>query len=968
MVSQPRTSNQDRKQNPEQQQDPIAWHAMPADQALQELQVQAREGLAADEARERLERHGRNRLREAYKRPTWKRFLDQFNNVLMIILIVAGVASLALGQPIDAGAIFGVVLIIALVGFIQEGKAEQALESIKNMLSPHAIVIRDGEHLEIDAEEVVPGDIVLIEGGDRIPADIRLIEARRFRTQEAALTGESEPVSKHSEPVDRDTDLAERNSMAFAGTMAVEGTARGLVVETGSSTELGRISEMLEDVETLQTPLLRHLDHAGKILAVIIVGAAALTAVFGVLVHGQPWTEMFMAAVGLAVASIPEGLPAIVTITLALGVQVMARRNAIIRKLPAVETLGSITTIFSDKTGTLTCNEMTAQAIAMADGEVHISGVGYGPEGSFHRGHYEDSNQDSGVTEGNALQPDNEPLLMSYLQAGVLCNDATLRKREGRWSITGDPTEAAFVVAAAKAGMDIDALRKRHQRLDAIPFESERKYMATLDREGDDGSTVIHVKGAPDRVIEMCDRVAVGQSSDQSSGQSQDQSSGEESANNPARQSGQPTGELDRDWWEEQISALSSRGLRVLAVARKDAGDAKTLSEDEAEHGLTLLGLIGLLDPPREAAVKAVATCLQAGIRPVMVTGDHGLTARAIADRLGLKHTGQVITGKQLEEYSDEDLRRHVREVDVFARAAPEHKLRLVQAAQANGEICAMTGDGVNDAPALKRADVGVAMGVGGTEVAKESAEMVLADDNFASIVNAVEEGRKVYDNIKKTITFILPTNGGQGLAIMVAVLAGTTLPVTPVQALWVNMVTAVTLGLALAFEPGERNLMHRAPRNPEAPLLDMFLLWRVVFVALLLLGAVYGMFLWIYMLEGGPVELARSGAVNMLVLGGAAYLINSRYLVGRSLSMEGVFGSRPVLIAIALVVVFQLLWTYTAPMQFLFDSASLGWHHWAVILAASVGLFLLVEAEKAVLRRRASTRKQLRYTNSSDL
>ncbi|MFY0990226.1 cation-translocating P-type ATPase [Halomonas sp. C05BenzN] len=900
------------EQNPNER---PSWHALSVKEALTRLDATP-QGLDRDEAGSRLARHGPNQLEQARGRPWWRRLLEQFNNILMLILLAASVASLGLGHHLDAAAILGVVLIIALIGFFQEGKAEQALESIRNMLSPRAQVLRDGRRGVIPAAELVPGDIVMVESGDRVPADLRLIEARRLRTEEAALTGESTPVDKGTEAVNSDADLGDRSSMAYASTIVVQGNALGLVVETGSHSEIGRISEMLRGVETLKTPLLQQLDRAGRVLAVFILGAALLTGLFGVLVHGQPVGEMFMAGVGLAVAAIPEGLPAIVTIGLALGVQAMARRNAIIRRLPAVETLGSISTIFSDKTGTLTRNEMTAQAIWLPSGEVRIDGVGFAPEGDFHE-------VEDGEAREEALDLDDHHALRHFLKVGVLCNDAELEEENGRWRIHGDPTEGALVVAAAKAGLTTARLRGDHDRQDAIPFESERKYMATLHAV--DGEQYLLVKGAPDRLLEMCHR---------------QRTNGDEEA-------------LDPELWEERIHALSSRGLRVLALAEKSVRDVHELADEHAEEELVLLGLVGLLDPPREEAIKAVKQCLQAGIRPVMVTGDHAVTARAIAEQLGFAHTDRALTGRDVEAMSDAELEEIILDVDVFARAAPEHKLRLVKAMQARGGICAMTGDGVNDGPALKRADVGVAMGIQGTEAAKEAAEMVLADDNFATIAAAIEEGRKVYDNIRKTITFILPTNGGQGLAIMLAVLGGTLLPVTPLQALWVNMVVAVTLGLALAFEDAEPDIMQRQPRDPGAALLDLFLLWRVVFVSVLLLVGVFAMFAWILLYQQGSEALARAGAVNMLVMGSAAYLINSRFLIHRSLSMRGIFGSRPVWIAIGLVVMLQLAWTYLPFMQLIFGSAALDAGHWLVILAGSMAIFLVVELEKWVLRRR---------------
>ncbi|WP_104203507.1 cation-translocating P-type ATPase [Billgrantia saliphila] len=896
------------------------WHAMTGDEALERLEAESK-GLDDDEAKRRLEQYGPNRLQQDEGKPWWKRLLAQFNNVLMLILIVAAIASLLLGKPLDAAVILGVVVIIALIGFFQEGKAEKALESIRGMLSPQASVLRGGREVRIDAEELVPGDIVQVESGDRVPADLRILEAKRLNAEEAALTGESTPVDKADEAVDEDAELAERSDMLFAGTIVAKGTATGVVVETGEHTEIGRISEMLRGVEQLKTPLVEQLDRAGRILALFIVGAALLTGAFGVLVHGQPWTEMFMASVGLAVAAIPEGLPAIVTISLALGVQAMAHKNAIVRRLPAVETLGSIATIFSDKTGTLTRNEMTAQAIRLPEGEFRLSGIGFAPEGDLHLA---PRDKERAVDEfGEAISLQDYPALAHFLEVGALCNDADLNEEEDGWCINGDPTEGALVVAAAKAGIDTRELRDAHPRQDAIPFDSERKYMATLNEH--DGKRLL-VKGAPDRLLEMC---------------SQERGSDGDA-------------ELDREAWEERIHELSSRGLRVLALAEKPADDLTgELSDTDAEEGLVLLGIVGLLDPPREAAIEAVKNCQQAGIRPVMVTGDHAVTARAIADQLGFARTDRALSGREIEEMSDEELERDITEVDVYARAAPEHKLRLVKAMQARGGICAMTGDGVNDGPALKRADVGVAMGVQGTEAAKEAAEMVLTDDNFATIVAAVAEGRKVYDNIRKSITFILPTNGAESLAILLAIVAGFTLPITGLQVLWVNMITAVTLGIALVFEPAEENVMTRQPRDSHAPLLDMFMLWRVILVSLLLVLAVFGIFAWILHGQGGSEALARSGAVNMLVAGEIVYLINSRYLLDSSLSWRGLFGSHAALVAIALVALFQLGWTYLPFMQMIFGTEGLSLLHWAVIAVAGVAVFLVVEAEKWLLRRR---------------
>jgi magnesium-transporting ATPase (P-type)/uncharacterized membrane protein (DUF373 family) len=919
-MAESRMTNENEKEQPE-----VAWHAMTGDQALYEL-YSSPQGLDDEEVDKRLREFGPNKLREAKTRPWWKRLLEQFSNLLILVLIAAGVVTLFLGHLVDAAAIFGVVVINGLIGFIQEGKAEKALESIKDMLSPEAMVIRNGRKGSIPAEELVPGDIVIIEAGDRIPADIRLLQARQLRTQEAPLTGESEAVDKNDEPVAEDAELAERTSIAHAGTIVAEGKGDGVVVRTGRYTEVGRISEMLEEVEEVQSPLLRKLDHFARVLTIVILIAAAAVFALGWTLGDQPASEMFLVAVAIAVAAIPEGLPAIVSITLALGVQSMARRNAIIRRLPAVETLGSVTTIFTDKTGTLTQNEMTAQAIALPDGEVKISGVGFAPDGTLTR-------------NDKKVDPEADILLRRFLIAGVLCNDSEMAKDEhGRWGIHGAPTEGAFVVAAAKAGWDAHKLRNRFRRLDAIPFDSARRYMATLDEDADRGMAVehggdrpvIHIKGAPEVILARCTTVA-----------------GLHGAE-----------DFDADAWSNKVADLSSRGYRVLALAQRPA-DGDQLHEADVDSDLQLLGLIGLLDPPRKAAIEAVRRCLKAGIRVKMVTGDHKLTALAIADQIGLKQTDEAMTGRALGNVSDEEMAGVVQRIDVFARAAPEHKLRLVRASQAAREVCAMTGDGVNDAPALKQADVGVAMGIEGTEAAKDAASVVLADDNFASIANAVEEGRKVYDNIRKTITFIVPTNGGQAMVILAAMaLGGTQLPVTPVQILWVNMVTAVTLGLALAFEPAESDIMDRPPRPTGEPILSRFLLWRVAFVSVLLMIAVFGVFTW-QMQAGADIQVARTMAVNMLVAGQLFYVFNSRYLLASSLSVRGIIGSRAVLIAVALVIALQLAWTYAPWLQLLFGSTPLEPWQWAIPLGIGVVIFLLVEIEKALFRWRNGRRQR---------
>ena len=888
------------------------WHARPVEEVLAALDSPDG-GLSSAEARARLERHGPNRLTPPPRRSALRRFLAQFDNLLIYVLIAAGVVTLLLGEMIDASVIAGVVVINALIGYIQEGKAEQALDAIRNMLSPQAVVLRDGHQVTIPAEEIVPGDRVLLASGDRVPADLRLIQANGLRVQEAALTGESLPVDKSTAPVDTAATLGDRSGMAYSATLVAQGQAVGVVVATGDDTELGRIGTMLAGVETLTTPLLAQMAVFGRWLTIGILVLTAVTFLFGVYVQGEPWPTMVMAAVGLAVAAIPEGLPAVMTITLAIGVTRMARRNAIIRRLPAVETLGSVGVICSDKTGTLTRNELTVQAVRTAAAAYTVSGIGYRPDGAVLR-------------DGRPLRAEEDggtdPALAALARAAVLCNDAELQ-RDGPddWTVAGDPTDGALLVLGVKAGLDPRRLAAERPRLGVVPFESEHKFMATLHRDGD-GPGLVCVKGAPERVLAMCDRVLG------------------------------PDGllPLDHAAWHARIDALAADGLRVLGVAGRPARPGATgLTPADVEEGLVLFGLCGLIDPAREEAMTAVRACREAGIRVKMITGDHAGTAQAIGRRFGLD--GPAVTGAELDRVDDAALVSLAHGTSLFARTTPEHKLRLVRALQATGQTVAMTGDGVNDAPALKRADVGVAMGRKGTEAAKEAASMVLADDNFASIAHAVEEGRTVYDNLRKTILFMLPTNGAQALVILAAVLAGTTLPITPVQILWVNMVTAVTLGLALAFEPPEADVMKRPPRPPAEPILPGHLIGRMVLVMALLVAASFGFFL-IHTGHGDPAPVARTMAVNALVMGEIFFLLSARAVTGPVLNRSGLFGSRPVWISISLMLALQLAFTYAPPMQRLFGTAALGWIDWAWMAAAGLAILLAVEAEKAAGRR----------------
>ncbi len=888
---------------------PPLWHHLDAEQVLRALDTTSG-GLSTEEAARRLTVHGPNRLRPPRQRGPVLRFLLQFHNVLIYVLLASAAITAMLGHVVDTSVILGVTLINAIVGFVQEGKAESALAAIRQMLSLHAMVLRDGQRREIAAEELVPGDWVLLQPGDKVPADLRLIDIKNLRIQEAVLTGEAEAVEKAVAPVSADAAIGDRANMAYSGTLVSYGQGIGLVVATGEQTEIGRISALLEQVEEIATPLLRQMAQFGRWLSAAIVLAAGATFAAGVFWRGLPPDAMFMAAVALAVAAIPEGLPAIMTIILAIGVQRMAGRNAIVRRLPAVETLGAVTVICSDKTGTLTRNEMTVQQVVTADRVFEVSGAGYAPIGGF-------------SVNSVPILPEQAADLQMIARAARLCNDAVLREQDGEWRVEGDPTEGALLTLTHKTGLDPVAEQERFHRVDSIPFESEHRFMATLHHDHH-GHGVIYIKGAPERVRAMC-------------------------ANEQGAEGPQP---LRLNYWQRRVEELAAAGQRVLAVAFRPTSETRCeLTFEDVEDGLILLGLLGISDPPREEAIRAVRQTQQAGIRVKMITGDHGVTARAIAARLGIGDGKKVLTGLELEALDDEALRAVVLEIDVYARASPEHKLRLVAALQANRQVVAMTGDGVNDAPALKRADIGVAMGMNGTEAAKEAADMVLADDNFVSIAHAVEEGRTVYDNLRKALLFLLPTNGAQALVIVAAILLGIALPITPVQILWVNMVTAVTLSLALAFEPAEANTMRRPPRDPGEPLLSGIMLWRIGVVSVLLVIAPLGLFLW-EAANGRPTAEARTLAVNALVMGEIFYLFNSRYIYGSVLSREGLLGSRPVLGTIGLMLLLQLAFTYLPPMQQLMGTTAISAADWGIVTLAGLALLLLVELEKAVWRR----------------
>lgn len=887
----------------------INWHALEAKDVLAELGSDGERGLNSTEVEKRCGQYGPNRLPEQKPTSAFLRFIHQFHNLLIYVLLATAGITALLAHWTDTLVILGVVLINATIGFVQEGKAEDALRAIRKMLSSHAMVMRDGKKSTIAAVDLVPGDIVTLQSGDKVPADIRLLAVKNLRIQEAVLTGESVPVEKQKEPVAVDAVLGDRFNLAYSGTLVTFGQAQGVVVATGARTEIGHISQMVSQVQTLVTPLLLQMAVFARWITGGVLVLSVLVFSFGMMVRAGDAVQMFMTVVGLAVAAIPEGLPAILTVTLAIGVQRLAGRNAIIRRLPAVETLGAVGIICSDKTGTLTRNEMTARSLVTAERHFEISGTGYEPAGEFQYA-------------GKMMQIYSEPVLMQALQAAVCCNDSAVENIDETWQIHGDPMEAALLVAAMKAGLDHGEVVQQWPRTDLIPFESEHKYMATL-HHNHAGEAVIHVKGAPERILSMCtlQRMTDGDAA------------------------------IDRDALHVAIEGLAKQGQRVLGIACKPTQSQHTeLSFRDLDEGLVFLGLFGLIDPPRAEAVKAVEECHGAGIRVKMITGDHEVTACSIAGQLRLMNPREAITGQAMENMDDTGLAKRVQEVDVFARVSPEHKLRLVTLLQSNGAIVAMTGDGVNDAPALRRADVGIAMGHKGTEAAKEASEMVIADDNFATIVDAVKEGRTVYENLKKSIVFLLPVNGGESMSIMAAILVGATLPITPLQILWINMVSSVALAMALAFEPAEPDIMQRPPRPSREAILSGFLLWRIALVSGLFAAGVFGIFYW-SLHHGSSLEEARTYAANTLVMMEVFYLLSVRYLRVSALSFERLSNSSAVLYSIAVVVVLQLIFTYAPFMERFFDTRPIDFVHGLEILSIGFGLFAILEVEKSVRR-----------------
>lgn len=878
------------------------WHHLATNEVVDLLDTDIQQGLDIFEIKHRQERFGLNVLTPKKGKSPFVRFLLQFNNPLVIILLIASVITAVLKDPTDAAVIFGVVLINAIISFIQESRAEQAIAALSKTMTTEATLVRSGKVIRLPAAELVPGDIVQLLSGARVPADLRLVVSRDFQVTEAALTGESLPVEKDASLlVDHDAVLAERRNMAYASTLVTFGSATGVVVATGDGSEVGRISQLISSAANLETPLTKKIGQFSRLLLVAILILSAVTFGIGVL-RGEEVVDTLMAAIALAVGAIPEGLPAALTVTLAIGVSRMARRNAIIRNLPAVEALGSTTVVCSDKTGTLTQNQMTVQEIHTLGGVYSVSGIGYQPEGEI-SGEWK---RDMAVSE--------------TLKAGLLCNDSQIVQVEGHWAIQGDPTEGALLVSAGKGEL-VPEEKAFSRRMDTIPFDSQHQYMATLHDDG-----MVYIKGAAEVLLDRCSGALDTSGIVQTCG-------------------GEP--------FKKAVDAMAEKGLRVLAFARLQKPGAKKISFEDI-RGLTLLGLQGMMDPPRTEAIDAIRASHEAGIAVKMITGDHALTAAAIGRQIGIcqEDCSNVLVGSELAKLSDSELIEKVEDVNIFARVAPEQKLRLVEALQSRGHIVAMTGDGVNDAPALKQANIGVAMGITGTDVSKESADMILTDDNFASIEAAVEEGRGVFDNLIKYIAWTLPTNLGEGLVLLAAIVTGATLPILPIQLLWINMVTAAVLGMPLSLEPKEPDLMRRKPRDPKAPILNGVLIWRIVLVSVIILAGAFGLFEYV-LSQGASLAEARTVAVNVVIIVELFYLFNARSLT-RSPFQLGLFTNPWAVGGAILMVLIQLLFTYAPFMNRVFGSAPISLELWLNVLVVSMVAYLLVEFEKWLRRRSA--------------
>ncbi len=922
---------------PEEKQISKKWYALSADQALSTLEVEREVGLSSAEASKRQQTYGKNELREAPPTSIWAKIYDQFANFVVILLLVAAVISAVLGDWVEAAAIMTIVLLNAGLGVIQESRAEEALAALKKMASPDANVLRDGHRKAIPAREVVPGDIVFLEAGNFVPADVRLLETVNLRIEEAALTGESVAVTKKAgEELEEDVGLGDRKTMAYTGTVVSYGRGVGVVVSTGMDTEIGQIASMLQEVEEVQTPLQKRLDSFGRTLGWVTLVICGIVFVEGMITGTAP-LEMFIIAVSLAIAAVPEGLPAVVTITLALGMQEMISRNALIRRLSSVETLGSATIICSDKTGTLTQNEMTVTNIAV-DGEfLDITGSGYNLEGEF-------------LCDGEPVDLSEYPGIRTALWIGALNNDAVLETDyddQGRKTVrmVGDPTEGALLVAAAKGGALPAPLAQSYPRIEEIPFDSERKRMVTVhaieDPTAGDVSPfydqkqqtwyVVAQKGAPDVVLERCTHY-----------QSRDDKA-------------IPLNDEQRQRILAANDRMTSQALRVLGVAYRVVKDLDYHENGDLNHDIEqemiFVGLLGMIDPARPEVMPALEKARSAGIRTAMITGDYPNTAEAIAREIGLLRKGhRVLTGSELDEISDEDLREAVNLTDVFARVSPEHKVRIVDALKANNEVVAMTGDGVNDAPSIKKADIGIAMGITGTDVAKETADMVLTDDNYASIVSAVEQGRVIYSNIRKFVYFLLSCNIAEIATIFLATMIGWKSPLSAIQLLWLNLISDGAPALALGLEKGDPDLMERPPRDPDEPILNRFMLTGIGIQTVAITAVTLGAY-WIG-LRNFPDMAATMAFVTL------SFSELLRAFTARSERVSifriGVFSNKVMNYAIISSLILLLIVVYVPFLQRIFGTAPLGWLQWEIILPLLLGPSVAAELTKAILGKRS--------------
>lgn len=882
-----------------------------SDVLLKEYETNIENGLSSSEVHRRQNLYGLNEIKQKRGTPPLILFLGQFNQPLIYILIGASIITGFLKEWVDSLVIFGVVLVNAIISFIQEAKARKAIDSLGKSISKEANVIRDGKRQRISASQLTIGDIVFLQSGDKAPADIRLIHVRELQIDESALTGESLPVIKNLNVLEENTTLAERSNMVYSSTLVTYGVGIGVVVSVGNTTEIGKINQMIATADILETPLTKLIASFSKLLLYVILALAAITFLLGVM-RGENLLEMFMAAVALAVGAIPEGLPAALTITLAIGVSKMAKRHAIIRKLPAVETLGGTNVICSDKTGTLTKNQMTVKHIFTITHSFEVTGIGYEPKGEF-------------LSNMQNINPLDDLVLKECLIAGMLCNDSNLVAIDNNWRIEGDPTEGSLLVSAKKSGLSNESVQKEMPRIDSIPFESEYQYMATLHKNPTKQNNIIYVKGSVESIISRSSQALL------------------------------PSGEIENineNKIIEASSQLTKKGLRVLAFACLSVDKSKTeISHSDIAENLVFLGLQAMIDPPRPEAITAIRTCHKAGIAVKMITGDHEMTAFSIAQQIGIikenisKLEYQVLNGKRISELTEKELIEIVKQVNVFARVTPEHKLRLVKALQFHGDVVAMTGDGVNDAPSLRQANIGIAMGITGTDVAKETADMILTDDNFSTIEAAVEEGRGVFDNLRKFITWTLPTNFGEGLVILLAIAAGVTLPILPVQILWINMTTAILLGLMLVFEKIETDVMTRPPRKAYQSILTPDLIIRIIIVGILLCAASFGMVKYA-LHQGRSIELARTIAVNIFVFGELFYLFNCRSLK-YSMFKIGVFSNPLLWFGVITMILFQLLFTYAPFMNQAFHSTPIKPTDWLFIIATGIIIYSIIGVEK---------------------